>query len=187
MPTAARLTASGAALLVVDLQTRLIPAIQDHDRVLARTAQLVRGATLLNVPTFATEQVPAKLGLTVPALAEILPERWPKTTFHAGGAAKLWEALEAHKVRHVALAGIEAHICVAQSALELLGRGFEVQVVADAVGSRFAMDREVALRRLERAGAILTTAEACLFEWTESAEHPAFRAISALVKERLAD
>ena len=89
-----------------------------------------------------------------------------------------------HQVRHVALVGIEAHICVAQTALELLARGYEVQVPVDAVGSRFAEDREVALRRLERAGAILTTAEATLFEWVESADHPQFRAISALVKER---
>ena len=188
MPTPARLTAErGAALLVVDLQTRLVPAIDGADRVVARSRLLVRAARLLGLPVFATEQVPNKLGPTVPELAELLPERWPKSTFHAGGAAGLWEALKARQVRHVALAGIEAHICVAQTALELLGRGFAVQVPVDAVGSRFAVDREVALWRLERAGAILTSAEATLFEWVETADHPQFRAISALVKERTAD
>ena len=188
MPTPTRLTAErGAALLVVDLQTRLLPAIDDADRVLARSGLLVRAARTLDLPIFATEQVPDKLGSTVPALAELLPDRWPKSTFHAGGAAGLWEALEARGIRHVALAGIEAHICVAQTALELLGRGFEVQVPVDAVGSRFESDRAIALRRLEQAGAILTTAEATLFEWVETADHPRFRAISALVKERTAD
>ena len=188
MSTPARLTAAaGAALLVVDLQTRLLPAIDRAERVVARSGLLVRAARLLNVPVCATEQVPSKLGPTVPALAELLPERWPKSTFHAGGAAGVWEALEERQVRHVTLAGIEAHICVAQTALELLGRGFVVQVPVDAVGSRFETDRAIALRRLEQAGAILTTAEAVLFEWVEAADHPQFRAISALVKERTED
>ena len=188
MPNTSRLTAaSGAALLVVDLQTRLLPTIDQAERVVARSGLLVRAARLLEVPIWVTEQVPTKLGPTVPALAELLPDRSSKTTFHAGGAAGLWEALAARQVRHVALAGIEAHICVAQTALELLGRGFIVQVPVDAVGSRFATDREVALRRLERAGAVLTSAEAVLFEWVEAADHPQFRAISALVKERSVD
>ena len=188
MPNPARLTAErGAALLVVDLQTRLLPAINGAERVVAQSGLLIRAARTLNVPTFATEQVPSKLGPTVPELAELLPERWPKTTFHAGGANGFWEALADRQVRHVALVGIEAHICVAQTALELLSRGFVVQVPVDAVGSRFESDREVALRRLEQAGAILTTAEATLFEWVESADHPQFREISALVKERTMD
>ena len=182
--TAHRLTSRGAALLVVDLQTRLVPAIQDADRVVAQTVRLVQGARLLAIPVFATEQVPSKLGPTVPALADLLPDRLAKTTFHAGGAAGLWEALGASGTRHVALVGIEAHICVAQTALELVARGYQVQVPVDAVGSRFAVDRDVALRRLDRAGITLTTAEATLFEWVETAEHPRFRALSALVKDR---
>ena len=121
---------------------------------------------------------------TVAPLAALLPDRRPKATFHAGGAAGLWDELAAREVRHVALIGIEAHICVAQTALELLDRGFTVQVPVDAVGSRFAVDRDAALRRLDRAGAILATAEATLFEWVESADHPQFRAIAALVRER---
>ena len=182
-----RLTLAGAALLVVDLQARLVPAILDADRVIAQTVRLVRGARLLEIPVFATEQVPAQLGPAVEVLAALLPARLPKTTFHAGGAEGLWHALESHQVRHVALVGIEAHICVAQTALELLARGYTVQVPVDAVGSRFPFDREVAFRRLEHAGVILTTTEATLFEWVESADHPRFRVISALVKERTAD
>ncbi len=188
MRTDSRLTADGgAALLVVDLQTRLVPAIEGVDRVIANAVRLVRGAQILGVPTFATEQVPAKLGPTVPILAELLPDRLPKATFHAGGAEGLWDRLEAAKIRHVALVGIEAHICVAQTALELAARGYLVQVPIDAVGSRFPTDLDAALRRLERSGITLTTTEAIVFEWVESADHPRFREISALVKERMGD
>ena len=186
MPTQSepRLTNRGAALLVVDLQTKLVATIPTADGVISTTVRLIRGARALAIPVFATEQVPSKLGPTVPELAGLLPDPLPKATFHAGGAKGLCAALAANPVRHVALVGIETHICVAQPALELLPRGYQVQVPVDAVGSRFAVDHEVALRRLERAGVILTTAEATLFEWVETAEHPQFRAIAALVKER---
>ena len=188
MRTDSRLTADrGAALLVVDLQTRLVPAIEQADRVIASAVRLVRAAQILGLPTLATEQVPAKLGPTVPALAELLPTRLLKITFRAGGAKGFWDWLEAAQIQHVALVGIEAHICVAQTALELVGRGIEVQVPIDAVGSRFSTDLAVALRRLERSGVTLTTTEATLFEWVESADHPRFREISALVKERRDD
>ena len=184
MPTGPRLTARDAALLVVDLQERLIPAIIGGDRLLSRAYHLLRGACLLDVPALATEQIPAKLGPTVVPLLDLLPERYSKSIFHALGAPGLGDRLAAMRVRHIALIGVETHICVAQTALELLARGFAVQIPTDAVGARFAEDHEAALRRLSRAGAILTTVEAILFEWAESAEHPQFRALSALVKGR---
>ena len=96
---------------------------------------------------------------------------------------KLLEQLYGRNVRHVTVAGIEAHVCVAQTALELLDLGFTVQVPADAVASRHKIDWEFALRRLERAGAIVSTTESVLFEWTETAERPEFKAISELIKE----
>lgn len=179
-----RLTAGGGALLVVDVQEKLIRAIPDRDRLLANATRLVRAARLLEVAVFATEQYPKGLGPTVPELAELIPDRPPKTTFHCCGAPGISEGLAARGVRHVTLAGIEAHVCVAQTALELLRMGYLVQVPADAVGSRFSVDREFALRRLERAGAVVSTTESALFEWTEGAEHPRFKEISALVKGR---
>ena len=112
MRTGPRLTADRGALLVVDLQIKLAPAIERVDRVIANVVRLVGAASLLNLPTFATEQVPSKLGPTVPALADLLPVRLPKATFHAGGADGLWGMLEAAQIQHVALVGIEAHICV---------------------------------------------------------------------------
>ena len=116
-------------------------------------------------------------------MAALIPNRAEKTAFHCCAAAPVLETLHARGIRKVTLAGIEAHVCVAQTALELLSMNFRVQVPADAVSSRHAFDRDIALRRLELAGAVVTSTEAAIFEWTESADHPRFKAISALVKE----
>lgn len=106
-------------------------------------------------------------------------------TFACCSAPRVLEQFYGRQVRHVTLAGAEAHVCVAQTALDLLDLGFRVQVPADAVGSRSPFDRDVALRRLEAAGAVISTTEAVLFEWCETADRPEFKAISALVKERI--
>lgn len=171
-------------MLVVDVQQKLMKAIDGRDRLLANILRLVRGAGLLGIPTFATEQYPRGLGPTVDDLAALIPDRPAKMTFHALSAPGLVAGMGALAVRHVAVVGIEAHVCIAQTALELLRKGYTVQVPADAVGSRFPIDREYALRRLERAGAVISTTESALFEWLETAEHPRFKEVSALVKER---
>ena len=179
-----RLTAEGGALLVVDLQGKLLAAVVDRETVVDNTLRLVRGAKLLGLPVFATEQYPKGLGPSVEALADLVPDRSSKTTFHCCAAPRLVSGLHERRVRHVTLAGIEAHVCVAQSALELLTLGFVVQVAADAVGSRHRVDWEFGLRRLERAGAVVSTAEAVLFEWAERSDRPEFKAISELIKAR---
>jgi len=184
MPRADRLTARYGALLVVDVQDKLLRAILDRDRLLTNVVRLVRAAKLLEIPALATEQYPKGLGPTVPELAELIPDRPAKTTFDGCGAPGIVEGLASRGVRHVTLAGIEAHVCVAQTALQLLRLGYVVQVPADAVGSRYAVDRDFALRRMEHAGVVVTTTESALFEWIEGAEHPRFKEISALVKER---
>ena len=143
---------------------------------------MIRGAKTLGLPVWATEQYPRGLGPTAAAVAELIPDRPAKTTFHCCAVPQLLEQLYGRNVRHVTVAGIEAHVCVAQTALELLDLGFRVQVPADAVASRRKIDWEFALRRLEHAGAVVTTTEAALFEWTETAERPEFKAISELIK-----
>ena len=185
MMTLDRLTADGGALLVVDAQDKLLKGIEGRDRLLANTLRLVRVARLLDLPVFATEQYPKGLGPTVDSLAALIPDRPAKTAFHCLGAPGIAEGLEKAGIRHVTLAGIEAHVCVAQTALELLRLGYRVQIPADAVGSRFAIDREFALRRLEQAGAVISTTESAIFEWVGGAEHPRFKEVSALVKERM--
>src|SRR5690606_29857413 len=142
----------------------------------ANAIRLVRAAEMLKLPVFATEQYPSGLGPTVPALAELLPARPSKMVFSGAGVPEVLAGFYGHGVRHVTLVGVEAHVCVAQTALDLLNLGFTVQVPADAVASRQEMDWEFALRRLERAGVIVSTTEAVLFEWIETAEAPAFRA-----------
>jgi nicotinamidase-related amidase len=178
-----RLTGAHGALLVVDVQDKLLERIMDRDTVIANSVRLVKAAQQLHMPVWATEQYPKGLGPTTAALAALIPDRPAKTTFHCCAVPQLLEQLYGRRIRHVTLAGIEAHVCVAQTALELLGLGFRVQVPADAVGSRHKIDWEFALRRLEHAGASITTTEAVLFEWTESSDRPEFKAISALVKE----
>ncbi len=178
-----RWTSHAAGLLVIDIQDRLIGAIDGGERVVWNASRLIRAANLLKIPVWATEQYPRGLGPTVASLAATLPAPLPKTTFHALGAAGLRDSLRDADVAHLTLTGIEAHVCVAQTALELNGIGYRVQVVADAVGSRSTLDFEVALRRLAAEGVTITTTEAVLFEWTERSDRPEFKAISALVKE----
>lgn len=182
MPLTERLTAQHGALLVVDVQDKLMPLIPDRELVIANAVRLVRAAEALGLPVWATEQYPKGLGGTVPELAELIPNRPAKTVFHCCAVPQLLEQLYGRRIRHVTLTGIEAHVCVAQTALELLGLGFQVQVPADAVASRGRMDWEFALRRLERAGAVVSTTEAVLFEWTERSDRPEFKVISELIK-----
>jgi len=177
-----RLTGRHGALLVVDMQAKLMTRMPDRDRVVSNVVGLIRGAQVLNVPVWATEQYPRGLGPTIPEVAALIPERPAKAIFHCCAVPQLLEQLYGRHVRHVTVTGIEAHVCVAQTALELLDMGFSVQVPADAVTSRRKLDWEFALRRLENAGAVVSTTEAVLFEWTESADRPEFKAISELVK-----
>jgi len=178
-----RLTSRGAGLLVVDVQEKLLARMAGASLLVANAVRLIRGATALDIPCWATEQYPEGLGPTAGPVAGLVPVRPAKRTFHALGAPGVVEGLRQRGVRHVTLAGIEAHICVSQTAIELMGLGFAVQVAADAVASRADADRDFALHRLRQAGAIVSTTEAILFEWAETSDHPQFKAISALVRD----
>lgn len=177
-----RLTARDGGLLIVDLQRKLVDLVPQGARVVANAARLIDAAQALAVPVWATEQYPKGLGPTVETIAERVPHRPSKTGFSCCSNAEILEQILARGLRHLTLAGIEAHVCIAQTALDLLRHGITVQVVADAVASRADLDCAIALRRLEHAGAILSTTEAAMFEWVESSDHPAFKTISALVK-----
>ena len=177
-----RLSGRHGALLVVDLQDKLLEFIPQRETVVANAVALIKGAKALGLPVWATEQYPRGLGSTTAPVAELIPDRPAKTTFHCCGVPQLLEQLYGRHIQHVTVAGIEAHVCVAQTALELLDLGFRVQVPADAVGSRRKIDWELALRRLEHAGAVVSTTESVLFEWTEKSDRPEFKAISELIK-----
>jgi nicotinamidase-related amidase len=178
-----KLSVQDSALLVIDVQEKLLPAIAGTPRLLLNLAFLLDAARAVGVPILATEQYPKGLGPSHRAIAERLPaERPAKVVFSCGGVPEVIAGLSGRPT--VLLAGIEAHVCVLQTALDLLGRGLRVFVAADAVASRDEYDREIALLRLEHAGAVLTTVEAAAFEWLGTAAAPAFKAISLLVQDR---
>lgn len=180
MMSAMRLTPASSLLAVIDVQERLLAAMPEADRVVARCTRLAEAARILGVPAVLTEQYPRGLGPTPATLAAVLPPAAAKMSFSCRGC-DCFDAAVAPEISAVLLAGLETHVCVAQTALDLLADGIGVFVAVDAVASRHALDHEVALRRLEGAGAVLTTSEAVLFEWCRSAEHPAFQAIRRLV------
>lgn len=178
------LAADESRLLVVDVQERLVPHIASSESVVANCLKLVSGADTLSVPVTATEQYPQGLGATVPQLAELLPERPEKIDFSCLNSLD-WTSTghEPEGRFKVVVCGIEAHVCVLQTTLDLLAHGFRVFVAADAVGSRKELDREIALQRMSASGAVITTTESILFEWCERAGTPEFKEISRLVKD----
>ncbi|HYO24126.1 MAG TPA: isochorismatase family protein [Lacipirellulaceae bacterium] len=176
--------AADTALLVVDVQERLLGAISAGQRIAWNCGRLLEGARVLGVHAAATEQNPDKLGGTVAELSRAFatPAR-AKMAFSCGACGALFSDWRTRGIDRVLVCGIETHVCVAQTVLDLLSSGFQTYVAVDAVGARAALDHEVALRRLEASGATLTTVEAALFEWCERAGTDEFRAISALVKQ----
>lgn len=170
-------------LLVVDVQERIVNAMRDARRVVWNCQRLIDGAGVLGVAVFATEQAPDKLGPTVEPLATRLPERGPKLTFSCCGVPGLLDRWGESGRRRVLLCGVETHVCVQQTALDLQAAGFLAYVAVDAVSSRHAIDHEIALRRMESAGVTLTTCEAALTEWAVRAGTPEFKQISVLAKE----
>jgi nicotinamidase-related amidase len=175
-----RLHPATSLLAVVDVQERLLAAMPDAERVVSRCLRLAQAASLLGVERVLTEQYPKGLGPTPAALAATLPAPATKLAFSCRGCGG-FDAAVGPGVRAVVLAGLETHVCIAQTALDLLAEGLAVFVAVDAVASRHAVDHETALRRLETAGAVPTTSEAVLFEWCRSAEHPRFQEIRRLV------
>src|SRR5262249_14255723 len=161
-----QMSAGDTGLLVIDVQEKLMVKIPGADALVRNIAFLIDGAKLLGVPVQATEQYPKGLGPTLPELAKRLPERPEKLAFSCCAVPEVVENFRRAARPKVLLAGIESHVCVQQTALDLLAHDFRVYVAADAVASRFATDHELALRRLERAGAILITSETAVFEWT---------------------
>jgi nicotinamidase-related amidase len=185
MPHATLMSAGDTGLLVIDLQEKLVPKILNAERLVRNVAFLIDGARLLEMPVQATEQYPRGLGPTVPELAQRLPERPEKLAFSSCGVPSVADNFRRAARPKVVLAGIETHVCVLHTALDLLALDFRVYLPVDAVGARYAVDHDTALRRLEQAGAVLTTAEGCLFEWLGGSSHPKFKAASALIQERM--
>jgi len=172
-----------AALVVIDVQGKLARLMDESADLLANLAKLIQGAKVLGLPVVVTEQNPEGLGPTVPEIAAHLPpERIAKRAFSCCGEPAFLAHLAALGRRQLVLAGIEAHVCVCQTALDLVGRGYRVEVVADAVSSRTARNRQIALDRMRAGGVGVTSVEMALFELLGAAEGDAFKAILKIVK-----
>lgn len=175
-------------VVVVDMQEKLLPVIENGEALVGSVQRLIQGAGILSVPVYFTEQYPRGLGKTVASLdfgktsASDQPNVFEKKMFSFRESEPLVKELKRSKAYNLLIIGIEAHICVLQSALDAVAHGFNVFVCTDAVGSRQEQDRETAVRRLEASGVSLTTVESTLFEWCETADHPQFKAISNLLK-----
>lgn len=176
--------AGRAALLLVDMQEKLLPAMAAPEPVVANCAILLKAADRLGVPLIVSEQYPKGLGTTVPALDALIPAeaKSAKTHFSCVADPGLSARFDALDRRQIVLAGIEAHVCVLQTALGLAARGFEVFVAADATTSRRPENKALALERMAAAGVRPVAAEMVLFEWLGRAGTPEFKDLSGLIK-----
>ncbi|MEM7347768.1 MAG: hydrolase [Chloroflexota bacterium] len=176
---------NNTALLVIDVQNRLAQVMNEKEALLTNLERLIQGAQLLGLPILWTEQVPEKLGPTVPTLNELLSESnepISKHTFSCCRNETFTAQLEALNCKNILVTGIETHICVYQTCLDLLETNHEIQLVVDAVASRTDANKTLGIQRLSTAGATLTSTEMALFELLGDAKDPQFRAISKLIK-----
>jgi nicotinamidase-related amidase len=178
------LTTNNTALVLVDVQGKLARLMDGKEALFQNLRKLVQGAHVLQLPILWLEQNPAGLGPTIPELAELLQGETPipKLSFSGCGAEGFLVKLRATGRRQVLVAGIEAHVCVYQTAADLLKLGYEVEVVADAVSSRSVENKRIALEKIQRLGARLTSVEMALFEMLGKAEGPAFKEMLQIVK-----
>jgi len=172
--------ADQSVLVIIDEQQKLMPVIAGGDRILAQTIRLASIAGLLGIPVLGTEQTPDKLGPNHPDIKRLCDLTVAKTHFDAC-ADDLQAALPPDR-QQIVIAGCEAHVCLLQTALSLLGLGYQVWVVLDATGSRRDSDRDAAWARLQQAGARAVTVEMVAFEWLHDSRHPLFREALKFIK-----
>jgi len=178
------LNTENTVLLLIDFQEKLFPVMHDKEKLLRNVVKLIKGIQVLEIPIILTEQYPKGLGPTIPEIKELIPNVKPveKVCFNCCDESSFGEALGILKRKQVLIAGIEAHICVYQTAMALARAGYEVQVVGDGVASRDPENKLVALFKMGAAGISPTTTEMALFELLKIAKGDKFKQISAIVK-----
>ena len=181
-----RIARENTQAMIIDVQERLTPHIYDHENIIKKIITLVKGLQALDVPIMLNEQYKKGLGDTIPEVRDILEgsntKSFEKVTFSACDTDDSWHYLAQQNRGIVLLFGVETHVCVLQTALDLLDHGMQPVIIGDAVGSRFPYDKKLALRRIRRAGGVITTVETILFELCRSSADPAFKTISNLIK-----
>jgi nicotinamidase-related amidase len=181
-----RLRIENSVVIAIDIQTRLLVKIPRAEPLVRNAGFLLDAAGLLDVPMRATEQYPKGLGGTHPDILKRLPGVSEKTSFSCCGAGTFLEELQMLQRPNVVLVGMETHVCIQQTALDLIEAGIHVFLPVDALAARGETDHDTALRRMEKAGAVSTTVEAVAFEWMRDSTHPQFKAVSKMVVERSA-
>ncbi|MBT3267706.1 hydrolase [Candidatus Poribacteria bacterium] len=180
-----RITREATALLVVDTQERLVHVIDNGDAIVANAVVAIRAARALDLPVLLTEQYPKGLGVTVPQVVSALGDAYrpvEKTSFSACGAEPVVKALRDADAESVVIVGIEAHVCVLQTAIDLLERGYNVFPVANAISSRTSDNRALGLDRMRQSGAVLISTEMLIFELLGDARDPHFKTLQSLIK-----
>lgn len=179
-----RIRVGDCVFVQVDVQERLFPFISNNEELEKNLVTLVKGLQLLDVPMIINEQYKKGIGETIPSLRELIEDypHFEKTTFSCCGQEEGLSAIKNSGKKIVILAGIETHVCVLQTALDLLEEGLQPVLVTDCVNSRKEKDRDMAIQRMIQAGVIPTTYESLLFELTVNAKHPRFKEVSKLVK-----
>ena len=171
-------------MVVVDMQEKLIPHISEKGEIIRNIETLIKGMEILNVPILLTEQYPEGLGKTIPSIKKLLSDVSPisKMTFDCSNNKSFMDRINGLDRKQVVLCGIEAHICIYQTAIGLRDKGYEVEVVADGVSSRREANKEIALQRMRDSGVGITSVETVLFELLKTAEGREFKEILKLVK-----
>ena len=177
-------TAEDTVLIIIDIQEKLFRVIHEKERLSTNTVKLVKGVRSLDIPVIVTEQNPAGLGPTLPEIISLLPDIEPITKFDFSCCKEeaFLRKLDELKRNQLILCGIETHICVYQTALDLADMGYEVQVATDCVSSRIPANRDTSLSRIALEGIMPTTTEMILFEILGTAKHDKFKEISAIIK-----
>ncbi len=171
-------------LIVVDIQGKLAQLMYQREKLIENLQKIIQGAKILNLPIIWMEQYPKGLGPTTPEIADLLPELRPipKISFSCCGESHFMTKLNAINRNQILICGIETHVCIHQTALDLIKLGYEVQIVSDAVSSRTIENREIGLQKMAAAGAIRTSVEMALFELLRVAGSKEFKAISKILK-----
>jgi nicotinamidase-related amidase len=179
-----RILKEETAAVVVDIQERLLPHISEGDTILKNCLKLIEGLKILSVPVIVTQQYTRGLGTTVLPIVQMFPDFRPveKLTFSCCGEPEFEKEMTLLGKQNIILCGIESHVCVLQTCLDLLACGRRPVVVSDCISSRRQVDKQVAIERMRQEGAVITTMESLLFELTRAAGNETFKRISGIVK-----
>ncbi|MBK7629370.1 MAG: isochorismatase family protein [Ignavibacteriales bacterium] len=172
------------ALLIIDLQARILPVIRNYETVLENTIKLIKGFKAMKLPIYFTEQYPKGLGPTSKIILTALEgyTAFQKMSFSCSGAENLFDEFHSKKLSQIVVCGVESHVCVQQTVLDLLANDYQVNLAADAVSSRKEIDYNIALDRMRILSAEVTTTESILFELLEVCGTPVFKEVSKIVK-----